>query len=375
MPSSTARIDSSGQIILSRNSSTITREQTRRFLLAHQGLWPANRYSGKSGVLDFIRHVGCIQFDPLDIVGRNAELVLQSRVGGFLPGMLQELLYQDRQLLDGWDKNMSIYALEDWPFFHRHREAARQSRGLNPEPVVAALPGILREIEERGPFSSLDLNLDQIIDWSWAPTRLGRAALESLYFRGELVIHHKVRTRKVYDLAHRQIPEQLRRVAAPHGSEEQYHDWHLLRRIGGVGLLWDRSSEAWVGLSRIKGKERKAALARLIGRGELEVVAVEGIRWPFYLRTQDRTRLAEVMDSTPPPRAIILAPLDNLLWDRRLVQELFGFDYRWEVYKPVHERKYGYYVLPVLHGDRFVARFEPGRDKRSGALLIKNWWW
>lgn len=76
-----------------------------------------------------------------------------------------------------------------------------------------------------------------------------------------------------------------------------------------------------------------------------------------------------------PVRASVLAPLDNLLWDRRLVQELFAFDYRWEVYKPVTERQYGYYVLPVLYGDRFVARFEPGRDKKSRALVIKNWWW
>jgi uncharacterized protein YcaQ len=72
---------------------------------------------------------------------------------------------------------------------------------------------------------------------------------------------------------------------------------------------------------------------------------------------------------------VILAPLDNLLWDRRLVKELFDFDYIWEVYKPVAERRYGYYVLPILYGDQFVARFEPGRDKKSGALLIENWWW
>jgi len=74
-------------------------------------------------------------------------------------------------------------------------------------------------------------------------------------------------------------------------------------------------------------------------------------------------------------RAVILAPLDNLLWDRRCIKALFGFDYVWEVYKPVAERRYGYYVLPVLYGDRFIARFEPGRIKDSGALVIKNWWW
>jgi uncharacterized protein YcaQ len=82
------------------------------------------------------------------------------------------------------------------------------------------------------------------------------------------------------------------------------------------------------------------------------------------------------MDSAAPaPRAAILAPLDNLLWDRRLVKELFDFAYIWEVYKPAEQRAYGYYVLPVLYGDRLIARFEPGREKHSGALIIKNWWW
>ena len=87
-------------------------------------------------------------------------------------------------------------------------------------------------------------------------------------------------------------------------------------------------------------------------------------------------QLEQAMDSSDvTKRAAIIAPLDNLLWDRELVEQLFDFKYRWEVYKPVVEREYGYYVLPILFGDRFIARFEPGREKKSGALIIKNWWW
>ncbi len=86
--------------------------------------------------------------------------------------------------------------------------------------------------------------------------------------------------------------------------------------------------------------------------------------------------LDKILDSGElSPRAVLLAPLDNLLWDRRFIKELFDFYYVWEVYKPLAERRYGYYVLPILYGDRFVARFEPGRDKKSGALIIKQWWW
>ncbi|MCK5327839.1 MAG: AlkZ family DNA glycosylase, partial [Candidatus Latescibacteria bacterium] len=353
----------------------MTKRQARRFLLAHQGLWPPYESEGKSGVIETLRRVGCIQFDPLDIVGRNPELVLQARVSDFRPVMLRELLYQDRKLLDGWDKNMSIYGVADWPYFRRRRESALRYYGESSRPATAILPQIRKAIEERGPLSSIDLDFDQTVDWSWAPTRIARAALESMYSWGELIVHHKVHTRKVYDFTSRHIPEELLSASDSNETGEQYHDWYVLRRIGSVGLLWNRSGGAWLGISELKSKERKATLTRLLRQGKVVEVQVEGIEPPLYMRSEDKSCLDRTLDSDSlSPRATVMAPLDNLLWDRRLAKELFDFDYRWEVYKPVAERRYGYYVLPVLHGDRFVARFEPGRDKKNGALIIKKWW-
>ena len=121
----------------------ITKAHARRFLLAYQGLWPPDAFQGKPGILDYIRRVGCIQFDPLNIAGHNPELVLQARVEGFRPAMLKELLYEERKLIDGWDKMMSIYCVEDWPYFRRWREAARRSSGNSAEAIrsVAASAG------------------------------------------------------------------------------------------------------------------------------------------------------------------------------------------------------------------------------------------
>ena len=355
---------------------TITKEQARRFLLTHQGLWPPHSLEGKCSVLGFIRRMGCIQFDPLNIVGHSPELVLQARVSDFGPVMLRELLYADRKLLDGWDKVMSIYPAEDWPYFRRHREAARHSSRRGAEVIQAVLPQVRQAIEARGPVSSLDLGFDQKVDWPWGPTRLARAALESMYGWGELVIHHKVHTRKVYDFAENHLPAELLRSPDPNETDEQYHDWHVLRRIGGIGLLWDRTSDAWLGTPARKSQARKAILSRLLERSRVTEVQVDGLETPLYMRTRDRPTLDRPGESDgTPPRAAILAPLDNLLWDRRLVEELFGFEYRWEVYTPGAQRRYGYYVLPVLYGDRFVARFDPGRDKETGALTIKGWWW
>jgi hypothetical protein len=355
---------------------TLTNRQARRAILAHQGLWPPHDLHGKAGTLDYIRRVGCLQFDPLDIVGRNPDLVLQARVADYRPAMLQELLYEDRKLVDGWDKDAAIYPVADWPCFQRHRAAARRHPGKSPEAVEAALPQIRAEIEARGPLSSIDVDLDRKVNWSWAPTRLARATLESMYAWGELIIHHRVHTRKVYDFAHRHLPEELLAALDPNETTEAYHDWYVRRRIGSIGLLWNRSGSAWLGMRGIKSKERTAALERLMAHGEVIQVEVEGIDPPLYLRSADKPRMDEALSAlTPSPRAAILAPLDNLLWDRRFIEELFDFSYVWEVYKPAAERRYGYYVLPVLYGDRFVARFEPTFDQETGVLSIKGWWW
>jgi len=290
--------------------------------------------------------------------------------------MLQELLYDERQLIDGYDKMMSIYSVQDWPYFRRDRESAARDLADGAEPIRSILPQVRKDIMDRGPLSSIDLEYNDRVRWPWGPARLSRAALESMYFCGELVVHHRVHTRRVYDLAVRHLSHGLLSAPDPNVGEEEYRDWRVLRRIGGIGLLWERSSDAWLGIPRVRSKERRESLDRLLTQGKVTEAGVDGIPPTLYLRAEDESTLYSTLsDTAPTPRAAILAPLDNLLWDRKLVAELFGFDYRWEVYKPAPLRDYGYYVLPILYGDRFVARFEPARDGASGALVIRNWWW
>jgi uncharacterized protein YcaQ len=132
----------------------------------------------------------------------------------------------------------------------------------------------------------------------------------------------------------------------------------------------------WHGTYGARSKEREVALKRLINQGQAVEVSVENIKFNLYMRSSDLSVLDKVIGGYDDVRrAAIIAPLDNLMWDRDLIQALFDFKYRWEVYKPIDEREYGYYVLPIIFGDRFIARFEPGYEKKSGALVIKNWWW
>lgn len=364
----------------------LTKKQARKFLFDYHGLSHEFDSVGKAGILSYVNRVGCIQFDPLNVVGTNPELVLQSRIADFERSMLWELLYEERKLIDYWDKNMAIFSMEDWPYFERHRLRHQAWFRTNP----AAATAVLEEIERRGPLCSADLQYDEKVNWDWGPTRLARAALEGSYFVGQLVVHHKRAGRKYYELSERAVPTELYGRPDPFTSDTEYFEWYLLRRIGSVGLLWNRPSDALL-MTGMKASQRLDAFAVLIARGEIKSVEVEGIAHPLYIRSGDLDVLKKSLASSwgsdfsernfrkvepqALERACVLAPLDNLLWDRRLILELFGFDYRWEVYKPAAERKYGYYVLPVAVGGRFVARFEPNKQRGSEPLTIKQWWW
>jgi len=350
----------------------ITKQQARMFLLRYQGLYDEFEFAGMEGILSYVRRVGCIQFDPLNVVGTNPELDLQSRIKDFNRNMLWELLYKERKLVDYWDKNMSIFPLEDWHYFQRQRD--RHQAWCNDHKEV--VERVYTDIQNKGYLCSGDLDDNEKVNWSWGPTRLSRATLEGMYHAGLLIIHHKVNTRKYYDLAVKHIPEELYFASDPFETNEEYYDWYVLRRIGSVGFLWNRPSDAWLGIIGMKSAERNGAFARLLKADKIIEVKIEGLQHPVYIRRTDLDTFnkAIALDSSN-ERASILAPLDNLLWDRRLIKELFDFDYRWEVYKPVEERQYGYYVLPVLYGDKLVARFEPSKHRGNEPLTIKNWWW
>ena len=354
----------------------LTRQQASRLLLLHQYLLPPRQLSGKEGALAFVHHVRAVQFDPLNVVGRNPDLVLQSRVSGYTPALLEELLYTDFALLDGWDKMACLYPVEDWPFFGRWRESERHHMQRRSGAIFEVIPQVRQALAERGPLSSIDLDHNERVDWPWGPTRVSRAALEGMHTMGEVVIHHRVGTRKVYDLIERHLPAEVITASEPNPTAEAYQEAYVLRRLGSVGLLRTGGGVPWMGMSGIKAAQRTAAVQRLAERGELLEVEVEEARWPYYLRRSEEALLPLAQQPpTQAPRVSFIAPLDNLIWDRDMLSFLFDFDYRWEVYKPLAQREYGYYVLPVLYGDRFVARFEPVRNRQNNTLLIKNWWW
>ncbi len=362
---------------LPSSSITLSRAEARRFMLTHHGLYPPRNLKGKQGILDYINHVGTIQFDPINIIGRNPDLVLQSRVQDFVPEYLDELLYSDRKLLDGWDKMASIYLITDWPYFSRLREHMNQP-DVNPRrPPEDELEKILDIVRKKGPVSSLDFKESEIVDWFWGPTKIARAALESLFSMGKVGVHHRVNNRRSFDIIERLIPPEILQQSCPFETEGDYQDWHVLRRVGSVGLTSSKSGDYWLGILGVKGKERNNIFRRLVERGDL--IAVNIISCPeetYFIRRKDQDQLNLISKiGTDDKKAAFIAALDNLIWNRVLIQKIFGFEYVWEVYKPKTQRKYGYYVLPVIYGDQFIARFEPVFKKQDKKLTITGWWW
>ena len=361
-------------------SFTISKQQARRFLLAYHGLLPPRKLEGKSGVMDYLARVGCIQFDPINVVGGNADLVLQSRIANYKPSLLQELLYQDRSLVDGWDKVQSIYLLADWPYFERHRQRMRNHYGPQVKTggrlEVAAL--VRQALKDRGPLSSLDIDHDGRLDWDWGyESRVVRASLDVMYAMGDVGIHHRVHTRRVFDLIENLLPKKLLKRRDPNRADQDYADWHVWRRIGGMGLAHPGPGERWLGPAKVPGWTRKEAIARLVKRGKLARVRIHEIpNQDFYVRGVDLPTLeSAIKTKRGKPGAAFIAPLDNMMWHRDLLEMLFDFYYRWEVYVPAHKRHYGFYVLPVLYGDRMVARVDPVFDRAGRALTLQNWWW
>ncbi len=362
---------------------TVTLDQARRFILLKQGLLGEHRFIGRDGAYQYVRQAGCIQFDPVDACGKNAELTLQSRVKGFRKRMLDDLLYKDRLLVDYSDKELSIWPAEDWPYFSGYRERSR-AHGAG----FAGIPELERKaveyIRQNGPVSSDTLPIDGKIFWhssmhwsgNWERDSLAaRSVLEQLYTDGVLLIHHKSGSRKYYDLAEKYLPPELLHAPNPCADEAAFLDWRITRRIGAVGLLWNRRSDAWLGIE-MTAEQREAAFGRLERAGAVTEVRAEGLRSPLYMLSADRPMLDAVMADRAPlkERLEFLAPLDPLLWDRRLIEALWGYRYSWEIYTPADKRKYGYYVLPVLYGNRFIGRIEPKADRQAKTLAVRNVW-
>ncbi len=318
-----------------------------------------------------VDHLGSIQFDPLDVAGRNHDLVLQARIGGYRRELADELLYGRRTLFETYNKSLNLLPTRELPFYRLTWQKALEGRAGTLVAEQAALAEkILGEIRDQGPKCSLDFEREAAIAWWWGPTTAVRAVLEALCVSGVVSLSRREGNRRYYDLTERLYPAQL---LAEQVTERAQVAHKLLSRHRAHGLLGSSGSgELWsgTGMAPLRAELR----AEMVESGRLVPMTVEGVRGQRFVLADELPTLDRAEREAEAGQQLgsvsFIAPLDPLMWDRTLLGPLYDFDYIWEVYTPAAKRRWGYYVLPVFFGDRFVGRIEPRLDRRSGRARI-----
>jgi len=342
------------------------------------GLAPARALPARpDSVLKVMERLGLLQFDPLEVPGaRNHDLVLHARIDGYRREWCEGWLYgSDRQLFEIYNKSLNIVPIKELPHhrvsWERHRE--RYEAEILTEHADVA-DNILQRIGAEGPLSTAAFSDHaHSVDWWWAPTRVARAVLEALFVIGRVGISRRDGNRRYYDLVENLVPEDLlqRRESVEDGMRHR-----LLSRYRAAGLT-SPSAPPELMLGTGPAAERARGTAELVERGLLAPAEVEGVKGLRYFPSEERHLWEGSADghAIGDPSVAFVAPLDPLLWDRRSLREVWGFDYIWEVYVPEPKRRWGYYVLPILFGDRIVGRFEPRLDRAAKTLRVLGVWW
>jgi uncharacterized protein YcaQ len=319
--------------------------------------------------------------------------VLLARVAGYRREMTDQLLYEERALFETYNKGLSLVPTAELPWYRVNWDRARARHDDKAFDEHAPLvEELLTRIRETGPMSSIDVEPRAAIDWYWRPTNQVRALLEALAEAGLLGLSRRDGNRRVYDLVERLFAADLLDRVVPtrerfrHKLQSRYRAHGLLGVSGSAELWLGSAPQLTVGLEDglpLGAAGRRELHAELVEDGSLVPVAVEGIRGPRYVPAEDLARLEQAereveAGSAPGGSAAgvaFLAPLDPLVWAREFLRQLYGFDYVWEVYVPAPKRRWGYYVLPILFGDRLVGRIEPRIERKTDMLRIAGLWW
>jgi uncharacterized protein YcaQ len=355
----------------------VAADAARRFLVARHLLAPARTLEGgRDAVLEVFRRLGSIQFDPLAVAGRNHDLVLHARVADYDPAWCEELLYERRELFEAYNKGLSLVPTSELPWF---RTVSVSSQRILAEHADVA-DEVLERIRADGPLSALDFEhrRGSLADWFGAPTNVVRAVLEAYAVTGVLGLARRDGNRRYYDLIERLLPPDIVARKLPlrdqlrHKLLSRYRA-HGLLGIGGGGDIFGGIGPAKPHPERPEHPGRTALREELVEDGELVPVTIEGVRGKRFVLHEE----VELLTAPPePPRSVaFLPPFDPLVWDRGLLGSLFGFDYVWELFLPPAKRRWGWYVLPILFGDRLVGRIEPRIDRATGCVRVLGLWW
>jgi len=340
----------------------------RRLALQGQGLdgqWKLP--SGREGAAQAIERLGYVQIDTIAVIQRAHHHVLWSRCGDYRPEMLHDLLATDRRVFEYWTHAASYVPLCDYRYYLPRMNGFAKSPRMRHwrKSNKALVKHVLGRLRKEGPLSSSEFKAPEGFKrgtwWSWKPAK---QALEHFFTAGEVMVTERRNFQRVYGLTEQVLPTGTD-TSTP--TREELGCFLVRRALGGFGvasvadLRWRRGNRQLIA----------DTLEELTRSGEVTPVRVRG--WgdePCFALTELLEQISP--RSRPRKRVHILSPFDNLVIWRRRLQRLFGFDYSLECYTPEKKRRYGYFCLPILYGDRFVGRLDPKADRKQKKLIVKK---
>ncbi|MDQ2953247.1 MAG: winged helix DNA-binding domain-containing protein [Chloroflexota bacterium] len=338
---------------------TLTLEEARRVAVMAQSL-DADR---PKDLYDAVTRLGRVQMDPTAVVARTEHLVLYSRLGAYDRADLEDLMWKERKLFEYW---AFIVPTADLPLYKHTMDRVR----LGTSPRNYYLPRwmkdnaafrqrVLRELARRGPLRSRDIADESTVKYEstgWNGNRNVGRMLDGLWARGEVAIVGREGGERLWGLAKGWYPPGSFKRASDQEVARAVMSRQLatkgIARLKDFGYSFDGRPPGW-----------DKSLADLVREGKAREVRVEGLKHSYYLWTP-------LLDRKYRGRSAVLSPFDRLIHDRVQARELFGLEYLLEIYVPPAKRRWGYFVLPVLDGDRFVARFDARREPETGTFRV-----
>ena len=355
------------------DSRIISLKTAQTLAVVKQGLAQRPSNTDKRTLLDIIHQIGLLQLDTISVVARSHYLVMLSRAGLYDRIDLDALLYPDQHLFQQWAHAACyipikhydyfapiIWARREWPI---RREEERFS-GLDPQ---AIMDSVLAEIRAKGPMCSRDFDDPREKRGTWWSYKPAKHALSILYDRGQIMVQRRENFQIYYDLAERVYPPA---VEPPVKTMNDYQRWGVERGLYHMGVA---TSNQVADYHRIKKPLTRQILTEMVEKETAVPIMVEDWKKQAYIHPDNLPLLEQIeLGQYQPELTTFLSPFDNLTWYRDRLLALFGFDYKLEIYVPAAKRKYGYYVLPILHNGRFAGRLDPKADRKTKTMIIRH---
>ena len=366
---------------MSAETLLLTKQTARRLILGRQGLFPGRRCQGKDGTEAALRRSESIQIDTINVLARSHDLALHSRVADYQPADLDALLYTERKFFD-YGGILMVYPSDELPYWRSVMQKQWQRYADHESSRPETCDYVLSELKARGALANRDFVARERIPGGYRTVKDTGHALYYLWRGGHVMTHSRRGFERVYELT-----EKITNTGET-ATEAETADFLALKALRDTGLA---TASEWARRVAVMHHERpnpakaKSLLLSLVERSLAAAVQVEGRKETHFTPIESVSQIAlleagkipvewQPLGATTDDEVTLLAPLDNVIWDRARTKAVFDFEYLWEVYKPESLRRWGYYTLPILYGDQFAARIALRLNRKTRTLLVEGYW-